>query len=168
MTMSIRPATEADVPRIAEISMAAFDPATDAVSRNLLPDSGAFDDDFRNWSVMRKSARLKAARSVMLVAVEEDAAATTTAAGGPGQEGQVVGYALWFRPLDEGEQDDQGPPTNRPPVAGLDPVAVAALREVMANEERESFGDKGATDVWCEYIMELSISLNGTGFFLTI
>ncbi|OAA71014.1 Acyl-CoA N-acyltransferase [Akanthomyces lecanii RCEF 1005] len=149
MPLSIRPATEADVPRIAEISMAAFDPATDAVSRNLLPaarrEDDSLGDDFRNWSVMRKSARLKAARSVMLVAVEDAAAERSEQ-----REGQeVVGYALWFRPLEEGEEEDgQGPAKNKAPVAGLDPDAVAALREVMMKEERASFGDKGARDVW--------------------
>lgn len=140
------------MPRIAEISMAAFDPATDAVSRNLLPaarhEDGSLGDDFRSWSVMRKSARLKAARSVMLVAVEDAAAERSEQ-----REGQeVVGYALWFRPLEEGEEEDgQGPAKNKAPVAGLDPDAVAALREVMMNEERASFGDKGARDVWCKY-----------------
>lgn len=154
MRLYIRPATEADVPRIAEISMAAFDPATDAVSRNLLPaarrEDGSLGDEFRNWSVMRKSARLKAARSVMLVAVEDDAAESSEQQEG---KGVVVGYALWFRPLEDGEEeeDGQGSAKNKAPVAGLDPDAVAALREVMMKEERESFGDKGARDVWCKY-----------------
>lgn len=149
MTVTIRPATEADVPRIAEISMAAFDPATDAVSRHLLPNAkdqdGTFGDDFRNWSVMRKSARMKAARSVMLVAVDGDDGDATQQE----DNGQViVGYALWFRPLAEGEQEEEPAKKHKAPVSGLDPDAAATLRAVMMQEERDTFGDKGARDVW--------------------
>ncbi|KAJ6789075.1 hypothetical protein PWT90_00377 [Aphanocladium album] len=150
MPLFIRAATEADVLRIAEISMAAFDPATDAISRNLLPNASgqdaAFSQDFRDWSIMRKSARLTAARSVMVVAVDgSEAPGSSTEEQ---DEGHIVGYALWFRPLEESEEEEQGPPNKKPPVAGLDQEAVATLRGIMAQEERDAFGDKGARDVW--------------------
>ncbi|KAJ2981367.1 hypothetical protein NQ176_g2071 [Zarea fungicola] len=122
--------------------MAAFDPATDAISRNLFSGANSYDG-FRQWSVLRKSARLTAQRSVMVVVVDDQ---VTDTAGV--QRGLVVGYAIWFIPLAHCEEEDQSPPKKPQAVAGLDMAAVSVLREAMMKDELESFGDKGARDVW--------------------
>lgn len=145
MPLSIRAATVADIPRIAAVSMAAFDPATDAISRNLFSGANSYDD-FRHWSVLRKSARLAVKRSVMVVVVDDQ---VTDTAGV--QRGLILGYAIWFRPLGQGEEEYQGPPKKPPAIAGLDLEAVSVLREAMMKDELESFGDKGAVDVWSKF-----------------
>lgn len=152
MPLTVRAATEADIPRIVEVSMAAFDPATDVMSRRLIPnckgENNSFSEEFRNWSVMRKSARLVAPRSIMLVAVDDEPAGGATAPA----PGRIVGYAVWFRPLAEGEEEE-APTKPKPPVAGLDMEAVATLRGAIMKDEYDSFGDKGAADVWSKYYL---------------
>lgn len=151
MPLSLRAASVDDIPRIAAVSMAAFDPATDAISRNLFSGANSYDG-FRQWSVLRKSARLTAQRSVMVVVVDDQ---VTDTAGV--QRGLVVGYAIWFIPLAHCEEEDQSPPKKPQAVAGLDMAAVSVLREAMMKDELESFGDKGARDVWSTFCCSILV-----------
>lgn len=140
MAVHIRLATQEDIPEIVDVSMAAFDPSTDAISARLFPPhlQSADSEAFKNWSVTRKSARLDLKNSVVMVAVDE-------ALGG-----RVVGYAMWFSPIPEGSEEEEPP---RPKVAfeGVDRDALLELRKIMEDDAHNSFGEKGSKDVWSEF-----------------
>ncbi|KAJ5383161.1 hypothetical protein N7517_001072 [Penicillium concentricum] len=135
--VQIRPAREADLTEIVELSMVAFDPSTDAITRNLFPPhlqtpERTDSEAIRHWSIARKSARLHAKRSVMMVAFDDVL-------------GNVVGYSMWFAPV---EGDEEELPRPKRTFAGMDQAAFAELREIIMEDEREIFGEKGASDVW--------------------
>lgn len=140
MAVRVRPATEADLADIVDVSMVAFDPSTDAITRHLFPPhlqapESPDSEAMRQWSVARKSSRLGAKRSVMMVAVDD-------ALGG-----KVVGYSMWFAPA-EGDEEELPPP--RKAFAGMDQAAFAELRRIIIEDERETFGERGTKDVWSE------------------
>lgn len=141
MAITIRPATEADIPGIVAVSTAAFDPATDAITRRLFPaspaGSGSSDKGILEWSVFRKSARLHINRSVVMVAVDDD--------------GSIVGYAMWFAPqAEEGAENGSLPPPPKRTFEGFDRDAATQLRRIMEEDGREMFGEKSTDGVWSE------------------
>ncbi|KAJ5827476.1 GNAT family acetyltransferase [Penicillium robsamsonii] len=118
--------------------MLAFDPSTDAITRNLFPPhlqiperSGS--EAIRQWSIARKSARLHAKGFVMMVAV------------GNVLDGKAVGYSMWFAPV---EGDEEELPRPKRTFAGMDQAAFAELREIIMEDEQRIFGEKGAADGW--------------------
>ncbi|KAJ5494540.1 hypothetical protein N7463_010627 [Penicillium fimorum] len=134
--VQIRPATDADLGEIVELSMLAFDPSTDAITRSLFPPhlqtpERPGSEAIREWSIARKSARLHAKRSVMMVAIDD--------------VGKVVGYSMWFAPVEGNEEELPRPKRT---FAGMDQAAFAELREVIMEDEQRMFGEKGAADVW--------------------
>jgi ribosomal protein S18 acetylase RimI-like enzyme len=140
MAIHLRPATEADLASLANVALAAFDPATDAIARRLFPShlqppGAAPGEAHRNWTIMRKSARLRMASSAVVVAVDD-------ALGG-----EIVGYACWFVPLTDGS-DEPPPAPPRKTVAGTDPAALVELRKTIMADEYATFGAKGSRDVW--------------------
>ena len=136
--ITIRLATEADLPEIVEVAVGAFDPKTDAMSRNLFPKHLQTPDqhpekDWRDWIMGRKLGRMNMPRAVVMVGVEDN--------------GKIVGYTVWFRPLAEGEVDEKPPPpTTKWP--GFNYDAWGILRGSMFKDEEDTFGEKGARDVW--------------------
>ena len=141
MAITIRPATEADLPEVVHLSMAAFDPSTDAITRRLFPPhlqtaARPGSEAIKQWSIARKSARLHMERSVMMVTVDD------------ALDGKVVGYSMWFAPL-QGDAEEM--PRPKRTFDGMDQAAFAELREIMMEDERETFGEKGSADVWSEW-----------------
>lgn len=151
----LRPATEADLAAIVDVSIAAFDPSTDAIAHRLFPPHlkapGTPDGEaHRQWSILRKSARLQALNSAVMVAIDESL------------NDQIVGYAVWFVPV---EGEDDSPPPPRRSFAGADQEAFAELRKVIEADEQESFGERGSRDVWsesdqCITSLELAIDIH--------
>jgi hypothetical protein len=75
---------------------------------------------------------------------------------------QIVGYAVWFVPV---EEEDDSPPPPRRSFAGADQEAFAELRKVIEADEQESFGERGSRDVWsesdqCITSLELAIDIH--------
>jgi hypothetical protein len=148
MAITIRPATEADIPGIVAVSTAAFDPATDAITRRLFPssqhDTNNSASGIREWSVFRKSARLHVDRSVVMVAIDEN-------------EGAVVGYSMWFAPQEEDKEPVALPPPPKRNFEGFDREAATELRRIMEEDGREIFGEKSTDGVWSEFCNPASI-----------
>lgn len=146
MAILVRTATEADIPSIAAVSMDAFDPSTDVISRRLFPPHLQTDDSFSRWTVARKSSRLDMQHALMTVAVENQ---------GDGTE-KVLGYAVWMGPsLPQDAKVGEAPPPPPPPppkpkFAGMDLNALAELRQVLMQDEEETFGSQGPGNVWSE------------------
>lgn len=142
MPVHLRPATELDVAAMADISTKAFHPDVDAVSRmlfpvHLQPAGTTSTQNIKQWAVVRKSRRLSAKRTVMMVAVDD------------GLNNRAIGYALWIRPAQEGDDEEPLPPPIDFP--GMDKVALAQARDIMMKEETDTFGDKGSGHVWGEF-----------------
>ncbi len=147
MAITVRPATEADIPGIVAVSTAAFDPATDAITRRLFPASahiGGSSEGIREWSVFRKSARLRIDRSVVMVAADDDH-------DGDHDDGAIVGYSMWFAPQQEGEEDGGFHPPPKRTFEGFDRDAATQLRRIMEEDGREIFGEGSTDGVWSEF-----------------
>ncbi|CEJ92716.1 hypothetical protein VHEMI08350 [[Torrubiella] hemipterigena] len=126
MTITVRLATEADVAGITDVSMEAFDPSTDAIARHLFPPHlRNHANDFRAWSISRKSTRLRTPYTLMMVAVDDTISDTTEA---------VVGYSTWIQPAPPGE----GPARPKTPPAGIDADALAQLKQAMMQDEEDT------------------------------
>ncbi|PNY29872.1 Uncharacterized protein TCAP_00212 [Tolypocladium capitatum] len=143
MSLRLRSATEADLDAIAAISAAAFHPTTDAVARRLFPPHlqppGTQDGDAaRPWRLARKTGKLHAHRTVMMV-VADDAL-----------EGAIVGFSVWEAPVrgQEEEQDEEAPHPPEQPCPALDHVALAEMRGIVAADARRRFGERDTKDVW--------------------
>jgi hypothetical protein len=141
MAVRIRPATEADIPEIVDVSMLSFDPNTDAISAHLFPAHLQSQDNeaFAKWSIARKSARLHLKNSLVMVAVDDDLG------------GKIVGFSMWFIPMSEGSEGDEAPRPN-PTLDGIDLEALAELRQIMADDEHRTFGKDGSKRVWSELL----------------
>ena len=143
MAITLRPATEADIPGIVAVSSAAFDPSTDAITRRLFPSSQQGTvSGIREWSIFRKSARLYVGRSVVMVAIDET-------------DGAVVGYSMWFAPQEEREVHAAAlpPPPPKRDFEGFDREAATELRRIMEDDGREIFGEKSTDGVWSELLL---------------
>jgi len=132
MAPSLRFATEADIPAIARVHMAAFDVATDAISGNLFPAHLRTSPDQQiPHHVKRLTASLRDLRSVTMVA-EED--------------GQIVGYSVWIRPL----VGEKAPERAREEVDGMDMEAFQHLIEAVSVGTKDLLGEHGSDDIWCK------------------
>lgn len=133
MAITIRRASEADVAAITEISVHAFDPSSDAISRALFP--GGFENsDLRDWVLKRKTTRITLKGVTVMVATDDEL------------DNRVVGYAVWFPPVVD-EANAPAPPPKME-VKGMDLEAMEKLKKIMMAEEAAVFGDKGTKHVW--------------------
>jgi hypothetical protein len=139
MPVRTRMATEADLPRVAEISSAAFDPSTDAIARNFFParlqPNGVLEPGFQTpWRYARKITQFNDPETVIMVAVED---------GAGGEEG-IIGYTVWSAP-----HDGDGPPRPPPPPT-LDLEALKTAMDIINVGAKEILGEKGTKGTWCE------------------
>lgn len=150
MVLQLRHATPADVPAIARIGVAAFDPSTDVMMRNLFPAHLQPADDPTGpqygWRVWRKTAKLDDKDCVIMVVVDD----TTT-----GPEDNIVGFSLWDGPASgEPEPKKESVPASKDPGflaatrAAADPEAGALIHEVVDGGARAVFGERGYRDAW--------------------
>lgn len=149
MAISVRDATEADLPSIGLVSSLAFNPTTDAITRHIFPArlkpaaNADIGDAVLPWRVARKAATLRGyhgARdgSRMMVAVDEE--------GG----GQIVGVATWDAPEDDKkEKSEEEKEFDRlkhwypnPPPEGVDHDAFMELRRVAGEGPKKTIGDE--------------------------
>ncbi|EEA19205.1 hypothetical protein TMatcc_010245 [Talaromyces marneffei ATCC 18224] len=138
MTIHLRPASEADLATIVDVSTAAFPPDVDTIVRHLFPGDLHFSDGVRKARIARKSVKFGLKSTVVMVAVDDD-------------KNKIVGYAIWEVPVsssDEGENEEEG--VMLPPLAqeGIDKAPFMELRRILEDDVREQFGDKGTVDVW--------------------
>lgn len=149
MPLTIRPATSSDIPAIARISVAAFHPSTDAVTRNLFPthlQPTDQPDDYAHyaWRVYRKSARVDKPGSIMLVVVDD--------ALPPADE--VVGFAIWDIPGRQGLPSSGTSNYSADPEflavakASMDESAFDSLRASVGSAAKDVFGEAGYGHVW--------------------
>lgn len=149
MTITIRPATDADVPGIAAVSMAAFDPSTDVISRHLFPSALADNHEFHAWSINRKSARIHTPYTLMMVAVDDSITDAVDA---------VLGYSTWLQPAPPGEEHA---PPNAPP-AGVDADALAQLRQVMMEDEEATHSMNRPRKLWSTFLAASMVRIECT------
>jgi hypothetical protein len=147
MPVHLRPATEADLPAIVDVSTAAFPPNVDAIVRRLFPGDLHYSEGVRKARLARKGVTFGLKSTVMILAVEDDKT--------------IVGYSIWEVPVPDAEEEEEKDKEKEeeekpkpPPMAqqGVDIAALAELRRVLTEDVRESFGERGATDVWSEFI----------------
>lgn len=138
MVLRLRPAVDADIPAIGRVSSAAFHPQTDPVARNLFPErlrpAHISDDEVQlAWRTSRKGASVKRPSAVMMVVEDDDL------------DEQVVGFALWDKPHEEETKVVQGP-DEFPDT--LDKDAFTLTRAIVEEDQKITFGERGAKDVW--------------------
>ncbi|KAF4973272.1 hypothetical protein FZEAL_9371 [Fusarium zealandicum] len=143
MTISVRKATQQDLPGIARICNTAFHPTTDTISRRLFPlhlkPQDAVDGEAAHlWRAARKSISMASERGIMMVAV--DAAS----------DGEIVGFSLWEIPETSLASVEAAPKFPEPP-AELDQDAFAEVRSIANADITELFGERGTKDVWREF-----------------
>ncbi len=151
MPLTIRQATLSDIPAIARISVAAFHPSKDAVSRNLFPTHLQPTDQPDGyghyvWRVYRKSSRLDNAGSVMLVVADDALPAAD----------EVVGFAVWdipgrhTLPSSAGSNNSVDPELLAVAKASMDDSAFESLRRSVASAASDVFGEAGYGNAWRE------------------
>lgn len=139
MAILLRPATEADLVDIVDVSTAAFPPSKDAITRHLFPphlqdSNGIQAAAIRELRIARKGLRFQARHTTMIVAIDE-------ALGD-----KIVGYSIWRTPFEEGDKEDARPPPVK--LECFDRDAFAELIRILTEDERETFGENGTKDVW--------------------
>lgn len=143
MTVHLRPASEADLTTIVDLSTAAFPPEKDAIVRHLFPGDLHYSDNIRNARVARKSVKFGLKSTIIMVAVDD------------ASDGTIVGYAIWEVPVPPSTEDGVGgeEEVRLPPLAqeGMDKAPFMELFRILAEDVREQFGEKGTADVWSKY-----------------
>jgi hypothetical protein len=133
MTILLRTATEADVPALARVGSAAFDPATDVIIRAVFPphlQSGATPEETQiQWLTKRCTRALGNPDASLIVAADGS---------------EIVGTALWIAPHVGGALPYSPPgfPSN------MAKEAVIQLRDVFSRSAEAVFGAGGADDAW--------------------
>ncbi|POR38561.1 Uncharacterized protein TPAR_01259 [Tolypocladium paradoxum] len=140
MALRLRSAIDADMDAIAAISAAAFHPTTDAIARRLFPphlrppDMQA-GDAARPWRLARKTSKLHAKRTVMMVVVDD------------ALDGTIVGFSVWEAPV-RGKEDEEEMHLPEQPCAGLDRAALAEMQSIVAGDAKRRFGQRDTKDIW--------------------
>ncbi|OAA58314.1 Acyl-CoA N-acyltransferase [Cordyceps fumosorosea ARSEF 2679] len=140
MPLQMRVATEADTDAIARLARAAFDPATDAIARNLFPKRlrpavPAPEDPAIAWRRTRKGIKMQTER-ILLMVVTDDAL-----------DGQVVGFSMWEEPLPEG-QAGESMTKSVVPCETLDEDAFRELRRASEVATIDFLGKDGSKHMW--------------------
>jgi len=178
--ITIRPATEPDIPAFVKIGQRAF--GKDAIAQSFFPASREpdpakrLDDEFR-WRSMRARNALRHKRRRNFVAVEgpDNAAAGETAQGetaqGPdnddsgGGSGTIVGWAAWElmelpegqTPMTKGELDAEFEEIARYWPASVDKDAVKSFFGVMEEEVEKIVGKNGDDGMWSKLCQSLAL-----------
>lgn len=142
MTIHLRPASEADLPTIVDLSTSAFPPEKDAIVRNLFPGDLHYSDGIRNARIARKSVKFSLKSTIMMVAVDD------------ASDGTIVGYAVWEVPVSPLAENGNEEEVRLPPLAqeGMNRAPFMELIGILEEDVREQFGDKGTKDVWSEFL----------------
>lgn len=142
MTIHLRPASEADLPTIVDLSTAAFPPEKDAIVRNLFPGDLHYSGGIRNARIARKSVKFGLKSTIMMVAVDD------------ASDGSIVGYSVWEVPVSPSAENGNEEEVRLPPLAqeGMDRAPFMELFGILEEDVREQFGDKGTKDVWSEFL----------------
>lgn len=139
MTIYLRPASEADLTKIVDVSTAAFPPEKDAIVRNLFPGDLHYSESIRKARIARKSVKFGLKSTVMMVAVDDDT---------------IVGYAVWEVPVSPsvGNVNEDTENVRLLPLAqeGMDRAPFMELFRILEEDAQKQFGDKGTADVWSE------------------
>ncbi|KAJ6788771.1 hypothetical protein PWT90_03322 [Aphanocladium album] len=141
MPLHMREATEADTDAIARLARAAFDPATDAIARNLFPvrlqaaAPSSAEDPAIAWRRTRKGIKMKTER-ILLMVVTDDAL-----------DGKVVGFSMWEEPLREGHEGESMT-KGVVPCPTLDEEAYKQLRTVSEDATIAFLGKDGSKHMW--------------------
>lgn len=144
MTITLRPATEADAPSIARIATAAF---AESLSPLIFPRSQLATEtvteadltaDEITWRTSMYIKRMREGKPCV-VAVQVDEST--------GEEKEILGSAHWQKPGPEG-----------PEVLGVevrpatyDKDMFAKVVERFTTKDKETLGPRGHEDYWCEY-----------------
>ena len=142
MAIHLRPASEADLTTIVDLSTAAFPPEKDAIVRHLFPGNLHYSENVRNARIARKTVKFGLKSTIIMVAVDD------------ASDGKIVGYAVWEVPVSSSTEDgSEGEDIKLPPLVqeGMDRAPFIELISILQDDVREQFGEKGTADVWSEF-----------------
>ncbi len=143
MPLQMRVATEADTDAIARLARAAFDPATDAIARNLFPERlqpavPNPEDPAIAWRRTRKGIKMQTERILMMVVTDDQL------------DDKIVGFSMWEGPLPEG-QAGESMTKEVVPCETLDEEAYGELRRASHEATIDFLGKDGSKHMWCKY-----------------
>lgn len=139
----MRVASEADTDAIGRLATAAFDPAIDAIARNLFPARlqpvvPKAEDPVMVWRRTRKGIKMQTERVILMVVTDDQL------------EDKIVGFSMWEEPLPEG-QDGESMTKGLVPCKTLDEEAYNELRRASKEATFDFLGKDGSKHMWCEY-----------------
>lgn len=147
MGITIRMATEADVPAMGEVASMAFSPETDHIALALFPEhlqtkrtGETWSQEFLDFNLFRKTHRVKTSHIAMVVAVDDELQLQG--------QGQVVGYAAWMKPVTVPDTYIQAKKMDDTP--GIDTEALSTLSAHMQRCDEELSKMGGNQKVWGE------------------
>lgn len=140
MTVQIRNAAEEDLPAVARLAGITFHPTTDWITRqvfplHLQPKNIPDGDSYLHWRQLRKTASFNTSTCAVIVAID-----TTL-------DGQIVGFAVWDQPIENG-QPPTAPADPELPPGVTDMKIYEELKSILKEDHRASFGDGELKDVW--------------------
>ncbi|KAL7895096.1 acyl-CoA N-acyltransferase [Trichoderma sp. SZMC 28014] len=140
MTIQIRDATEKDMPAVARLAGATFHPTTDWITRqvfplHLQPKNIPDGDSSLPWRQLRKTASFNTSNCTIILAVDT------------ALNDQIVGFAVWERPIDD-EKPPTAPADPELPSDVTDMKVFEELKSILKEDHQASFGDRELKDVW--------------------
>ncbi|OAA76568.1 Acyl-CoA N-acyltransferase [Akanthomyces lecanii RCEF 1005] len=140
MPLQMRVATEADTDAIARLATAAFDPATDAIARNLFPARlqpavPKPEDPAMAWRRTRKGIKMQTERIILMVVTDDQLG------------DKIVGFSMWEEPLPEG-QAGESMTKGVVPCETLDEEAYNELRRASHEATVDFLGKDGSKHMW--------------------
>lgn len=149
----MRLATQADTDGIARVARRAFDPATDAMARNLFPEhlqpaNPSIDDAALAWRRTHKGIKGNMEGVLLMVVTDGEL------------NNKIVGFSLWEEPVPERSVGDETKLDEPIPCETLDEEAYRILRSVMAEASTNYLGKDGYSHMWCELLILVLFRLN--------
>ncbi|ATY67321.1 GNAT family [Cordyceps militaris] len=140
MPLQMRAAIDADTDAIARLATTAFDPATDAIARNLFPKRlqpavPRPEDPAIAWRRTRKGLKMHTERIILMVVTDDEL------------DDQIVGFSMWEEPLPNGEQGESMT-KGLVPCETLDEEAYQELRRASGAATNDFLGKDGSNHMW--------------------
>ncbi len=164
MPLLLRPAVEADTPRLARIGRDAF---RDGVSRAFFPPhlaskspTGDPDLDEVQWRDARSLQRMRDGNLTFVV---------VDAPEGDSEAGEIVGFSQWEVPARPTETDPASKASahaNQVPMpASLDQEALQHLFSALDRESHRALGPEGHSNMWCKSFRCLGRTTTNKGVY---
>ncbi|KAH6603538.1 hypothetical protein Trco_008313 [Trichoderma cornu-damae] len=140
MSITIRKATEEEIPAVARLAGVVFHPTTDWITRQvfplrLQPKDIPDGESSQQWRRLRKTACFNTSNCAVIVAIDT------------ALNNQIVGFAVWDLPM-EAEEPAVAPADPELPSDVTDLKVYAELQSILKEDNKATFGDRELKDVW--------------------